>query len=164
MKPPRATGDEGFTLVELLMAVVLLGVGAAAVMYGFLNSVGSSDRARQQAQANVVVTAAAEAVIDQNRNPFVTCATATTYSPTVGVELPAGWTAANLTLQVRFWNPRLTNPADPSSRVEFDATCPWTGMAEADVPAAAKLQEITVTATHPNGRASRSLVVLKRGA
>lgn len=162
MKPPRATSDAGFTLVELLMAVVLLGVGAAAVMYGFLNSVGSSDRARQQAQANVVVTAAAEAVIDQSRNPFVTCAT--TYNPTVGVDLPAGWTAANLTLQIRYWNPRLTNPADPSSRVEFDAACPWAGTAEADVPAAAKLQEITVTATHPNGRASRSLVVLKRGA
>ncbi len=162
MKPPRVAGDEGFTLVELLMAVVLLGVGAAAVMYGFLNSIGSSDRARQQAQTSVVITAAAEAVVDPNRNPFVTCATA--YDPTVGVALPAGWSVGNFTLQVRYWNPRFTSPADPSSRVEFQDTCPWQGIAESAVPSAAKLQEITLTATHPNGRASRTLIVLKRGA
>lgn len=58
----RKRSDEGFTLVEVLVAMIVLGIGVAALMTAFGTQIKTSLTNRNQSEAAALLTAAAEYV------------------------------------------------------------------------------------------------------
>ena len=140
----RARGEDGDTLVEVLVAVTILGIAFVAILAGLGAAASLSGRHRGQTNASVVVLSAADSVKNQT---YVSCPTASSssYSPTSGVTLPSGWSATNLTVSaIQFRNGSA-----------WQASCPSTDQS---------VQLVTVTATSPDGKSSQSVDVVKRKA
>lgn len=103
----RFKDERGETLSELLMTILIMGIAFVSILAGLGTAIALSGVHRGQANADVVIVSAADAVKSQTQNAYVACNLATTssYSPTTGVTLPSGWTAANLTItSVKGWN------------------------------------------------------------
>ena len=105
MPVPRSTwrSERGETLVEMLVAISILGLAGVAVMAGLMLSVKTSDIHRKQTTGGSYARSYAEAiekyVASGNYKP---CATAGAYSPaTVGfaADLPAGYSATQTAAQ-----------------------------------------------------------------
>ncbi|MDX6593317.1 MAG: hypothetical protein QOJ13_2513, partial [Gaiellales bacterium] len=54
--------DAGLTLVEVLLAVAILGIGVTAIVGGMMTSIKSSDMERRAADGQTAMRAYAEAV------------------------------------------------------------------------------------------------------
>ena len=93
---PRLRRDEGMTLVEVLLAVAILGIGVTVVVGGMMTSIKVSDQGRRSAEGQTAIRAYAEAVAGVG---YTACA-ATYAAP--GFTPPAGWTAA--AVAVSYWN------------------------------------------------------------
>jgi len=93
---PVARSDDGSTLVETLVALVILSIAAVAILAGLQLSVLASDIHRKQTSDGAYVRGYAEAIekyLNTTGN-YVKCAGANAYSPvTVGYTLPSGHTA-----------------------------------------------------------------------
>lgn len=74
--PLGAPGEEGTTLVELLVAVAILGIAFVAILGGMMTSVTASDVHRKQADGLALLTRNAEAV---KAAPYVPCAPPAAY-------------------------------------------------------------------------------------
>ena len=85
--------DRGATLVETLVAVVILGIAAVAILAGLQLSVAASDIHRKQTNSGAAVRGYAEAIekyLNTTGN-YVRCAGADVYRPAVvGYTVPAG--------------------------------------------------------------------------
>ena len=136
MAPPLAD-DRGATLLEVLMAVVILGITAAAVLGGLLTSVTVSDVHRKQATAGVVARDYAENVAGRG---YVECGGPADYAVApAAVPVPAGYTAG--VTSVEYWNGGA-----------WSGSCASTG-----------LQRVTVAASSDDGRVTeRSVVVVRQ--
>ena len=138
----RLRGESGDTLVEVLMAVVIMGIAFVGLLAGLGTAIRLSATHRGQSSADVVLVSAAESVKSQT---YVPCPGLTTssYNPTLGVTLPSGWSSSNVAItSVKGWNGSAF------------ATCPATD---------AKLELITIRATSPDNQASVEQVdVVKR--
>lgn len=82
VRPLGASGEEGTTLVELLVAVAILGIAFVAVLGGMLTSITASDMHRGQADGLALLTRNAEAV---KAAPYVACAGPGTYQAALSV-------------------------------------------------------------------------------
>lgn len=127
--------DGGFTLVDMLLAVAILGIAVVTLVGGMMTSIRTSDLERQSAEALTTTRAYAEAVANDT---YVDCAA--NYAAS-GASLPAGMSVAQI---VRYWNPSTTS---------FVATCPATDSG---------LQRVSVTVSTSDGRATESIKVGKR--
>jgi Tfp pilus assembly protein PilV len=137
----RPVRDEaGTTLVEVLMATAIMGIGVVAIVAGMGTSIIGTDHHRKQAQAHTVLLSAADVVKSQ---PYQACATTSSYAPATGVTLPAGWTTSYVSVEsVKYWNGSA-----------FAAACPSPD---------SKLQLVEVKVATPDGRAADSVTVVKR--
>jgi prepilin-type N-terminal cleavage/methylation domain-containing protein len=136
----RAPRDEhGFTLVEMLLAVAILGLGVVTVLGGMMTSITSADVDRSAAVAAGAVRAYAEAVAG---DAYSSCATS---YPATGFTAPAGYST---TLTVAYWDPTAGGGAGA-----FVATCPASDSG---------LQRVTLTVTATDGRAEEQLQIAKR--
>jgi Tfp pilus assembly protein PilV len=136
-------GEAGTTLVEVLITVAILGIAVVSIVGGMGTSIIGADYHRKQAQAHTVLVSAADSVKSQSANPYQACATAAAYAPATGVTLPAGWTAAAVTVRsVTYWNGSA-----------FTASCPASDT---------KLQLVTIQVATPDSRATESVSVVKR--
>ena len=148
---PKQHGEAGTTLVESLIATVILGIGVAAILTGLLAFIRTSNRNDAAARANAVLMSAAEALRDSARTPYVATCAAVPYTPSNavnGVTLPPGWSSATVAIEsVRYWN-----------GAAFGTNCYDTASPTL------RLQEITVRITSPDGLGSLSLGVVKRGS
>lgn len=90
----HATGDSGYTLVELLLAVAILGIGGVAVVGAMMTSITISDLGLRQAEGQGEVRAYAEAVAGA---AYVNCAA----SYSAPYSAPIGYTAS---MTVAYWN------------------------------------------------------------
>jgi type II secretory pathway pseudopilin PulG len=100
----RAGDDRGETLLELIVAVVIMGIAVVAIVGGITTSVLLSDMHRKQATAGGAVRNYGEAVEKYVASTgYVNCASSGSYAPgTVGFTAPSGYVAsAN---PVRYWN------------------------------------------------------------
>jgi prepilin-type N-terminal cleavage/methylation domain-containing protein len=135
--PVRIADDSGVSLIEVLVAVVILGLAAAAVMGGLFTSISVSDHHRKQATAGAVARDYAERIAGRT---YVECATPSAYTVApAAVPVPSGYTAV-------------------VDSVEF-----WTGTGWAGSCSSTGLQRITVVASSDDGRATeRSVVVVRQ--
>lgn len=92
-RPRRRRGEEGETLIEVLVAVVLMGVAFAAILGGMGTAIISSVTQQKVTSADSVIRSAAEKVVSV---PYVSCASSYE-TPTP----PAGYT---VTVEVEYWD------------------------------------------------------------
>jgi hypothetical protein len=90
--------DAGETLIELLVAIAILGTSVIAILGGILVVEESSSMHRKQAQAQNGLRSWAEQV---STAPYVNCALASGFSPP-SPSLPSGFTPT--VAAVRYWN------------------------------------------------------------
>jgi prepilin-type N-terminal cleavage/methylation domain-containing protein len=92
----RSRDDAGFTLVEVLLAVSILGLGVLVVVGGMMTSIMVSAQGRRSAEGQTAIRAYAEAVSGTAYSPC-----ATTYA-SPGFAVPSGWSTAPVS--VSYWN------------------------------------------------------------
>lgn len=133
-------GDRGETLLELLIAVVIMGVAVVAVIGMLVNSVQLSDVHRKQATASAAVRDYGEAITNAVAGGgYVGCATTASYASPSGFTVPSGY-------------------AKSVSSVQY-----WTGSAwQSTCSTDTGLQQLTIQVASADGRASEQLVVVVR--
>jgi prepilin-type N-terminal cleavage/methylation domain-containing protein len=108
-------GEHGFSLVESVIAVAVLGIIVSAMVGGMATSIAMSALHRQQSSANAVMVSASEAV---KNAPYSPCAA--TYVPTAP---PSGWPSGlSINVVVQYWNPNASPPAFDSSCHDIDGS------------------------------------------
>lgn len=95
--------ERGESLLELVVAIALMGVAVVAVMSGLTTTVLMSDVQRKQATAVATVRNYAEALQQYVADGhYVACATASSYV-VPGFSPPAGFTAKVVSGSVQYW-------------------------------------------------------------
>ena len=116
MRTRRLLEDEaGLSLAEILITIVIVGIGFAAILGGMVTSITVSDAHRKQAAADALVRSAAEAVKDQTVT-YVNCAGLNAYASALPTD-PSGYSTVSVS-SVQFWDGTSTDP------VAFSGSCP----------------------------------------
>jgi type II secretory pathway pseudopilin PulG len=157
----RRRSEAGDTLIEVLLAIVVLGLTSVALLTAFGTIISSSAEYRGLATMDTVLRSASQQAISQvGQQPgalFASCESAGPSGPgQVNFSLPAGYTA--VVSSVQYWDASATPPA-------FDPPSSWTGTSFSPcIPNAAELLTITVTAAS-SGQSStiRSVVDNQQG-
>ena len=151
---PRAgspTAAAGTTLIELILAVLMLGTSTVTILGAFGTLIKTSDLVRKTGDAGSTLAAVAEAVADNGRNPYDVSCNPPGYDPIAGVELPGP-----------------PNPSITPGDVKIVSVQYWNGTAfagacyDAAVPAW-RLQLIEIQLDTADGRVHRTIHVVKRG-
>ena len=104
----RSLEEAGDTLIEVLVALVVMGMAFAVIVGGIGTAIIGASLQQNQTATDSLVRSAAEKIASPTDDPYVTCATTSTYSvPTP----PAGFSVT--VTGVAFWNPT-TNTFDQS--------------------------------------------------
>lgn len=161
--PTGPPGDQaGFTLVEVLVALMVLGITFGAVLGGMATSINTSDLHRQQAQVQAVLASAVEKV-KSPETTRVPCADVTTYqsaaasvAPPVPPSTPP-WLIE--VVSVTYSNGAYLDDDSVTNDVSygFSSTCYDT----ATLRNLLKVQRIQIRVTHPGGRHTRTMTFLK---
>jgi len=104
-RAPRAANQAGETLIELLMAMSILGTAVVALVGGIGTSIVMSDIHRKQATAGAVVRTYAEAIqsgVTTSTKPYVDCANVSAYASPAGFTQVGGYTAT--VVAVTYWS------------------------------------------------------------
>lgn len=149
--PARRAGDSGFTLVELLVAIVLLGTAAAAGLVTLRTSISASATNRDHANAHAWLQTASDVLYGSAREDCGTTSASRESAVTAAYQTivrqtsnPRGWPATNISVtQVRFWDGRSTYQS-----VCYDDY-------------GINLQLITLQVTNPDGRIVESVQIVK---
>ncbi len=96
--------DRGETLIELVVAVAILGLAAVAILEGLMVGIRTSVMHRNDASGGAYVRSFAEAIqTDVDKNGYKSCANASSYYASVAVpDLPTGYTTT--VTAVQSWN------------------------------------------------------------
>jgi type II secretory pathway pseudopilin PulG len=157
----EARSEYGSTLIEVLIAVVILGLAATTFLFGLSTGAGYSNIGRERADAETYLVSAGEAVKDPTINQY-NCVDLPTllqlppplghgYRLTIpgGPQPPAGWNVR--ITDVSYWD-QLAGPhgswrpfSDPNDPA-WDP-CPVGGL---------RSQGLTITATSPDGEVNLS--------
>lgn len=149
--------DAGFSLVEVLIAVAIMGIAMVAVLGALGTQISGVRVHRNQSDANTVVVSAAERVKDPSLAAYAPCSDGSTYATVArAVTPPADWTARGWSAassmrvpSVLFWNGSA-----------FGATCYDND--STDTKRVLRLQLVTVEVTSPNGDDVETVQVVKR--
>ena len=142
--------DAGMTLVEVLVSIMLLGIGSSALLMSMATLIQSGDRHHQLVETDAAMAQLATALVDNSQVAYVNCASPAEYNS--ATPLPTGWSATDLLVTaVRFWNGTgfVTTPCLDTD--EYAGTY-------------ARVQELTIRASNPKSGASHSITVVKRGS
>jgi prepilin-type N-terminal cleavage/methylation domain-containing protein len=146
-------GDGGYTLIELLVAIAILGIAFVSLLGALGMSIVGSDIHKQQSQVESVIDSAAEKLKDPTAATgalHVACATTSQSTYVAAAQSAAasqGWAASTVQItSIQYW--------DGSG---FGATC-YDDAAHNNL----NLQLITLTVTNPGTRASQSIAFVKR--
>ncbi len=129
---PRIRGDDGETLVELIVAVAILGVAAVAILAGLQLSVKASDIHRKEATGGAHVRSFAEAIQDYvDTVGYRPCGSAKNDYQAVA-SLPTGYTAS--VESVQSWTGTAWAACDSSGtqRVDLTVTSPGSASRRAE--------------------------------
>lgn len=145
IRTPPGPNDQGETLIELIMAVAIMGIAVVAIVGGIATTILMSDIHRKQATAGAYVRSYAEAVehyvaVPGNFNATTSPIALQTAVAADGFAAPAGFTAAVVLLQC--WDD--------------------TGQVFGGCAAGNTVQQVTLSVASADSRASESLVVVVR--
>jgi type II secretory pathway pseudopilin PulG len=102
--------ERGESLLELVIAIALMGLAIVAVMSGLTTTVLLSDVQKKQATAGATVRNYAEALQQFVANGhYIACAAASSYA-VPGFAVPEGFTAKVVSGSVQYWNGLLWLP------------------------------------------------------
>jgi type II secretory pathway pseudopilin PulG len=138
----RRRDDRGETLIELMVAMAIMGTAVIALVGGIATSIRVSDVHRKHVNAGVYVRAFSEALersMAASPSGYTDCASTSTYQSVYTV--PSGYQAT--VVAVTYWNGSA-----------FVGTCPGGG----DVG----VQRVTLQVGSTDGRASEQLAVIIR--
>ena len=142
--------ESGDTLIEVLLAIVILGIASVAILLAFATSISGSAEHRNLTTMDTVLRTSAEQAISQIQQAssaqWGNCTTNTDTS-NVTFSLPSGYTAA--ITSVRYWsnsNSNFTGSCNPSTALSPQVNSP-------------QLVQVTATKTSTNATASISFVV-----
>jgi Tfp pilus assembly protein PilV len=151
---PRAKGESGETLAEILVTIAIVGVAVVALVGALAVGVSASSGHRQRASADTVARSVAEAVKDRDV-PFDPNGTYQTNANTIWGNSSGSavdTTGFNVTVTAQCLKTASASSATLSSNDFGSCPVPTTGV-----------QLITVTATSTQGKAEQeSVTILKR--
>jgi Tfp pilus assembly protein PilE len=134
--------DKGETLLELMIAVAIMGIVVVAIVGGIATSIMMSDIHRKQATAGAYVRNYAETVVAYVAAGSFDASASPDYSPSkVGFAAPAGGFVASVT-SVRCW-------VDASKQF---SSC----------TSGSSVQQVTLNIASSDSRASETLLVIVR--
>jgi prepilin-type N-terminal cleavage/methylation domain-containing protein len=142
-----AASERGDTLIEVLVALTVLGIAAVALIGAFSTSVTASARHRGLSTLDTVLKSYAESAVyaiqQQPSNPlFASCQTAANYEKEIPYTLPTGYTTGGYSVSVssvQYWSVG-NQSAQPPVQPGFGGTC---------ASGSTTPQLITVTANGP---------------
>lgn len=149
-KRPNADDDRGFTMVEVVVSIVLMGTVVVAILNSVWTSVRVSSVSRDAAQVETVVVNAADRI---NRAPLRCDIDGYTEYAVAAVRSQGWWTgegeyAEAATVLHEFYDPA--------------ASPPWReGVCPADDFGKRVIQRVSVTIKSPNHEVSRTIQVVK---
>lgn len=98
MSADRTEG--GTTLIELIVAVAIMGVAFVSIIGGIGAAIIGADSQKRNSTGGLVLASAAETILADNERPYAVCATPTDYPVPPA---PVGFTVT--VDRVAFWNP-----------------------------------------------------------
>ena len=138
--------DAGFSLVEIVITIAIVGVTFSAILGGLFASITVSALQQKEATADTVARSAAEVVKDSGHNPYKNnCPGPGAYS-LAGLSVPSGF-SVHIT-DITYWDGQ--PPA--GGAVVFQSNC----------PSDRGMQRITIAATSADGQATETVQVIKR--
>lgn len=144
----RATGrrDAGISLIEVVIAISLVGVAVVPLMLAGVASVRTSSQTHTVAQVETVLVNAADRV---NR-----ASESCDYDVYVeAAALETGWAPDRASATYQYYVPGDNSPIEAGTWV--NGACPGAQRPEALV------QKVTIKVTSPDGKVTRTLVVVK---
>jgi hypothetical protein len=149
--------EQGSTLIEVLVSVVILGFAITAFLLGMTTGIGSSGLGRDQATGETLLISAGEAVKDQNINHY-SCADLSTlqqpwpqgYRLTMpgGPQPPPSWQVT--ITDVKYWD-----------RSGYGTWIPFSTSGVSCPVRTPLLQGLTITVTSPGGDVTLSRTYVK---
>lgn len=141
----RPARDSGTSLIEIIIAIAIIGTIMVPVLMAMVGAIRSSSSARSVAETETVVLNAADRI---NRAPKK-C----DYSVYVqAAALAQGWPASQATLAQFHYVPG-ASPSQPGQWVS--------GACDAPTPGELLVQRVDITVKSPNGRIQRTIQVVK---
>jgi type II secretory pathway pseudopilin PulG len=137
--------DGGESLLELLVAVVIMGIALVAIVSGLVSGILVSDIHRKQTTAGSTLRDYAEAVeaaVASSSSAYTACATTATYASPSGFSAPSGYTSQ--VTAVRYWN---------DTSLTFSGTCPSPD---------GGVQKVSLRVRSNDGRASETVDIVVR--
>jgi prepilin-type N-terminal cleavage/methylation domain-containing protein len=144
--------EDGFSLVELMITIVIVATVFAALLGGLVTSIVVSSHQLRQSTADAVARSAAEWIKDPIANPFQPCATTGTYSLS-GFSVPSGYSVT--ITAVENWNPTTTTFTAPYA-LDSNFQPSLSGCSDHG------LQRITIAIQSTDSRANETVQVIKR--
>ena len=162
-RPARTDPEAGFSLAEVMITIVIVGVAFTAILGGMITTITVSSLHRKQATADAFTRDAAEWVKDSVRNPYVSCAGQNIYTFT-GLPVPQDESGRPYVVRVgtvsssgvEYWN-----GAPPVAGSAYTLSFPWT-QAQCQSTGDQGLQRITIVASSPDGQTTETVQILKR--
>lgn len=147
--------DAGTTLVEVLIAIVILSTAGIAIVSATLTTITVSGRSADRARISSVLSDAADRII---RSPYTPCGGSSTFlAPAQAAAASVGWPAGTVEIvSVDYWDADLEDGARPAAGA-WVSTCTPTAV----LTPQRTLTRVTVRVTSPGGDTTRTQEVVR---
>ncbi len=146
----RARRDGGFSIVEIVVSITLMGIVVVAILSAVGTSIKASSTSRSAAQVETAIVNAADRV---NRAPQ-SCDYTIYAQAAVQIE---GWPKENASVTQQYYVPG----ADASVTGTWKTGQPGYEGCDGVVPSELLVQKVTVSVVSPDGKVRRSIEVVK---
>lgn len=147
--------DRGYTLVEMLVAIILMGSIVLAIMGGMWAVVRASNQNEERAKVQAVLGAAGDGIANYR---YIACPEVDEGYEPFGQKAAAavGWSLDAVEIvDYQYWNPD-TRSWDDNNSIQGDDCNPNVGLTTSKT-----LQKLTIRATSPDGTYSATLDIVK---